>query len=298
MRTIFFGRNEKLRSGWRFAVFIAGFIVVALILGSIGVAILVSLNLGIEPGSRVFLTVNGILMLIAAILVGWLCGKYLEGLPFRALGAAFTKGWLKHLLLGLVFGTLTLGFAVGIAYAFGGLQFHLNEYQDSSQILRALSISFVVLAVAAAFEEALFRGYILQTFSRSGFAWLAIALTSLFFGVVHIGNPNAGLISTANTVLAGIWFGIAYLKTRDLWFVWGMHLMWNWVQGAIFGIEISGLTNLASSPLLKEIDSGPAWLTGETYGVEGGIVATIALVISMAAIWWIPILKPMAEPPA
>lgn len=294
-RTIFFGRDEKLRSGWRFAVFIAGFILVALVLGSIAVAVLVSLNVGIEPGSRKFLTVNGVLSLIAAILVGWLCGKYLEGLPFNALGASFTKSWLKHLALGLVFGTLTLCLAVGIAYAFGGLRFKLNEYQDSSKILLALSTSFVVLAVAAAFEEALFRGYILQTFSRSGLAWLAIALTSLFFGVVHIGNPNAGAISTANTILAGIWFGVAYLKTRDLWFVWGMHLMWNWVQGAIFGIEISGLTDLASLPLLKEIDSGPTWLTGETYGVEGGIVATIALLVSTSAIYFLP---NKSEPPA
>src|SRR4030095_4939741 len=123
---------------------------------------------------------------------------------------------------------------------------------------------------------------------------LAIVITSIFFGAVHIRNPDAGVISTVNTILAGVWFGVAYLKTRDLWFVWGLHLMWNWMQGAFFGIEVSGITDLVSTPLLKEIDSGPVWLTGSTYGVEGGIVTTIAILVSIVSIYFLPI-KPSEE---
>ena len=149
-------------------------------------------------------------------------------------------------------------------------------------------MSFVLIAVAAAAEEALFRGYIFQTFARSKLVWLAIALTSVFFGAVHLRNPDWGVISTLNTILAGIWFSIAYLKTRDLWLVTGLHVMWNWVQGAIFGIEISGTTDLASASLMREVDSGPAWLTGGTYGIEGGIAATIALLVSMLVIYLLP----------
>jgi hypothetical protein len=131
----------------------------------------------------------------------------------------------------------------------------------------------------------------LQTLDRSGFAWLAILLTSLFFGLVHAGNPSSTLFSTVNTILAGVWFSIAYLKTRDLWFVTGLHMMWNWTQGSIFGIEVSGLTNLASVSLLKEIDSGPTWLTGQTYGIEGGIACTIALIVSTITILAVPKMK-------
>jgi hypothetical protein len=149
----------------------------------------------------------------------------------------------------------------------------------------------VIFAVGAAWEEALFRGYILQTFARSGLAALAIAMTSIFFGAIHAANPNPTALSIINTMLAGVWFGIAYLKTRDLWFVWGMHLMWNWMQGAFFGIEVSGMTNLVSAPLLRELDTGPVWLTGESYGVEGGIVTTIALIVSTIGIYFTPWLK-------
>src|SRR5687768_4153630 len=182
----------------------------------------IGLNAAWTSGAVLF--VYSLLSLLPAVLIGWLCGKLLENLPFRALGAAFTRGWLAHWLLGLAIGAVTMLAALLPAYILGSLQFELNAI-DSLAVTRSLAVSLLVFAVAAAFEEALFRGYILQTFARAGLAWLAIALTSLFFGAVHYRNPNAGVISTFNTVLAGVWFGVAYLKTRDLWFVWGIHLM-------------------------------------------------------------------------
>ena len=294
-KSIFLDRSNVLRSGWRFAVFFVAFFVFAVGFGGIAQTLLKAVNIPSGQGSMSSLVVNAVFSLIPAILIGWLCGKLLEGLPFRALGAWFTQFWAKHLILGLMMGTVTIGLAVLITAAFGGLRFTLNPDRASTAIWLTLGFSFIVFAIAAAFEEALFRGYILQTFNRSGLGWLAIILTSVFFGIVHIRNPSAGSISTLNTILAGVWFGVAYLKTRDLWFVWGMHLMWNWVQGAVFGIEVSGLTDITTAPLLKEIDKGPTWLTGENYGIEGGIACTIAIIGSIAIIYFLPILKPSEE---
>ncbi len=288
INSIFFNQFNRLRSGWRFAIFLAAFIFFATLLG-----ILVNefIAATVYDPMPVFLAVNAVVSLV----LGWLCGKFLDGVPFRTLGAWLTEYWARHLGLGLLIGALTVGFAVLLAIVFGGLSFRGNPNAARSEILTTFLLSFLIFAVAAAFEESLFRGYMLQTFSRAGIAWLAIALTSIFFGVVHLGNPNAGAISSFNTALAGVWFGIAYLKTRDLWFVWGMHLMWNWVQGAIFGIEVSGLTDITAAPLLLETDRGPVWLTGENYGIEGGIVTTAAILLSTAAIHFLPILKPSEE---
>lgn len=295
IKPVFFNQFERLRSGWRLLIFLAAFIFVSVVFGSAAKAFFDSAADVYAPGSSGLLVVNGLLSLIAALLIGWLCGKYLEGLPFRALGAWFTKGWLSNLALGIIVGSTSLGLAVLIAAALGDFGFRPNLDQESSAIYVSLGFSFLVFAAAAAFEEALFRGYMLQTFSRAGLAWLAILLTSIFFGAVHLGNPNSGAFSTINTVIAGIWFGIAYLKTRDLWFVFGMHLMWNWTQGAVFGIEVSGLTDITTPALLEEVDRGPSWITGENYGIEGGIACTIALVLSTAAIHFIPFLKPADE---
>lgn len=290
-----FENNGNLRSGWRAGIFLFAFIFVSVTIGTATLAVFATAGIESKAGSPIFLVVNGLTSLITALVIGWLCGKWLESLPFRALGASFTKSWLKHLIVGSAVGAFTLAFAVAIAFGFGGERFVLNVEAGTEAVARSLAVSLLVFAAASAFEEAFFRGYLLQTFERSGLAWLAILLTSLFFGAVHAGNPNAGVISTLNTILAGIWFSVAYLKTRDLWFVWGLHLMWNFTQGSIFGIEVSGLTEITANPLLKEIDTGPTWLTGTTYGIEGGIACTIALVISTVAIQYLPILKPDPE---
>lgn len=291
---IFFDSTGTLRSGWRVVVFILAFLFAAAITSTaafVGLSILSPL-LPSNASSAGFIA-SGFATLIPALLVGWLCGKYFDRVPFRALGAWFTERWFTHLLGGMAFGAISLLLAVAIAMIAGGLRFDVNQV-PTDMITRSLVASLAVFAVGAAWEEAVFRGYLLQTLSRSGLAWLGIALTSVFFGAIHIMNPNATIISIVDTVLAGVWFGVAYLKTRDLWFVWGMHLVWNWMLGSVFGIEVSGITDLVTAPLLREIDTGPVWLTGGSYGIEGGIASTIALILSTVVIYFLP-LKPDEE---
>jgi hypothetical protein len=146
-------------------------------------------------------------------------------------------------------------------------------------------VSALPLIVAALAEEALFRGYPLQTFSRARLAWIGVLLTLLLFGYVHLQNPNVVPgASFANTALAGLWLAVAYLRTRSLWLPLGVHWAWNWAQGWLFGLPISGL-NLVSHPLLKATDNGPSWLTGGSYGIEGGLACTISLVLFTIFLW-------------
>ena len=156
-------------------------------------------------------------------------------------------------------------------------------------ILATLVSSFLIFFIGAAFEETLFRGYILQTLFRSNHIILGILVTSIPFAFAHLGNPNVSKIGIINTILAGIWFGIAYLKTRSLWLVFGIHLGWNWFLGAFYGINVSGLSEITPNPLFKAADYGPVWLTGGEYGIEGGIACTAAIIISTLIIWFLPI---------
>jgi len=91
-------------------------------------------------------------------------------------------------------------------------------------------------------------------------------------------------VTFANTALAGIWLAAAYLRTRSLWLPLGVHWSWNWALGWFFGLPISGI-NLVSNPLLQGQDSGPKWLTGGTYGIEGGVACTISLAIVTFFLW-------------
>lgn len=293
--TIFFNEFNRLRSGWRFAIFLLAFIFCAGLFNFAAAVLFTSSGMDYSPGSLLFIVINSSISLVLAVALGWFCGKYLEDLPFRALGCAFTKNWLRDLVWGLILGAFALVLAILIGVTFGGLSFQFNRDAGTTSILLTLGVLFAVFVVAGAFEEAFFRGYMLQTFARARLAWLAIVITSIFFAFGHLNNPGANYFSTINTVLAGVWFSVAYLKTRTLWFPFGLHMIWNWLQGAIFGIEVSGLKHLAAAPLLQEIDRGPAWLTGAEYGIEGGIASTIAIIFSIVLIYFLPNLKPTEE---
>ena len=290
LSTIFFDTNGILRSGWRslfFVVFYGLVSVVAQILLVIATSYLMK-----ETSDQRLLGLGGLLVsTILAGAVGWLCGNIFEKLPFRAFGASLSTGWLKHLLIGNVLGFAAIGIAILPALIAGDLRFSPSE-EPLSVLGYQIGLSFVFFAFGAAFEEALFRGYVLQTFARSGLAWLAIALTSAIFGVFHLTNPAADGVSTANTILAGIVFSLAYLKTLDLWLPFGLHFMWNFAQGSIFGIEVSGLKFLSPTTLFVETDHGPKWLTGEAYGIEGSVGCTIALLVLIGAMYFLPGLSP------
>jgi membrane protease YdiL (CAAX protease family) len=285
LNEVFFDGEGRPRSGWRFAIFLFGFVVLSAIFGLFAFG---ALNLSdSRPNSPLSLAAGGVVMAAAALIAGWLCLRFLEHLPFSALGASFRDRWALNFALGLAIGALTLGLAVLIPFTFGNLSFAPGPF-DWATTLRTFALSGAVFLAAAAGEEALFRGYMMQTFFRSKLRLFGVLLASILFATVHVTNPSADFLSWTNTFLAGLWFAAAYWRTGDLWFPFGLHFAWNWMMGAFFGVEVSGLTDITSAPLLKEIDRGPAWLTGESYGIEAGIACTIALIVSTVAIYFWP----------
>jgi uncharacterized protein len=291
----FYNEFGRLRSGWRFSIFLLAFIFLSAFAVVGAIAILSKLPIGFTKESLAAFVVPFVITSFIAIFLGWLFGKLFEDLPFRALGVWFTKNWLKDLVSGSVLGAVSIGIAALIAFAFGGMRFETNQNSGNTAIFLTLAITLLIFIFGAIAEEVLFRGYLLQTMSRAKLAWIGIVITSFLFATGHNNNPGASIFSWVNTFLAGIWLCAAYLKTRNLWFPFGIHLMWNWVQGAFFGINVSGLSELASAPLMHVSETGNALIGGGDYGIEGGIACTIALVISTALIWFLPIFKPTEE---
>lgn len=288
LQTIFINNYGRLRSGWRLTVFAILLILAFIVFGSIP-QIFLTILLGqraavILEGTWGFI-IQGLVMVAPAILIGWACCRNLEGLPFRALGWALTGRWLRDWVVGTILGALSLVVAVGIAALAGGYSFAMGPASPAA-IARTLLVSAVIFVIAAAGEEAVFRGYPLQTMARARLAWVAIVLTSILFAQGHLSNPNVAPVFTLlNTTLAGVWLAVAYLRTRSLWFPLGLHWSWNWMMAAVLGVPVSGITRLTPSPLVNAIDRGPAWLTGGAYGIEGGIACSVALVISLLFVW-------------
>jgi membrane protease YdiL (CAAX protease family) len=289
LQQVFTNQAGRLRSGWRVAVFALIYIAFQfLIIGVVPIfyalASLIAPNL--RPGPYFENVLFRLILLVAALVVGYLCTHWLEGLPWRAMGLSLHARWLRDFLVGSLIGVVSLALATGIATAAGGLRFRTPDTGLLLQTGQTLVFSAALFVIAALAEEALFRGYPLQTLTRAGLAWLGVLLTAVPFAAVHLRNPNVVRGFTfVNTALAGVWFAVAYLRTRSLWFPLGIHWSWNWALGSLFGLPVSGLTNIAPHPLLHGIDLGPAWLTGGNYGIEGGVACTITLVISTIFVW-------------
>ncbi len=232
---------------------------------------------------------------LSAIFVGWICGKYLDDVPFKALGINFSKRGSRDLFYGVVFGASSILIALLLGGAAGRLTFEFNSTSTMRAILFSLFSSFLIFTFGSFFEEAFARGYMLQTLLRARLPIIGLIFTSSIFSLGHIGNPSSSSFALANTFLGGLLLAYAYMKTRALWFPIGWHFAWNWVQGPIAGVEVSGLTSLFPAPLFRNQDLGPDWFTGGHYGVEGGILCTIALLIGILMIYFAKFLKPDPE---
>jgi membrane protease YdiL (CAAX protease family) len=286
---IFINDAGRLRSGWRVFIFVAAYMLVLMLLGG---AFTLALSLVLGPAALAFqesslsFVAQGVLLFTSAALVGWGCNRFLEDLPWRALGWAFHQRWLRDWLAGTLVGALSLLLAAGIAAAAGGLRFAFVAGEMLPAASRTLLGSALIFICAAAAEEIMFRGYPLQTMTRARLAWVGLILTSVPFALVHLFNPHvAPGFTFLNTALAGVWLGVAYLRTRSLWFPLGVHWSWNWSMGAILGLPVSGIEKITPAPLFRSVDTGPAWLTGGAYGIEGGIACTLALALSTLFIW-------------
>ena len=283
MREIFINQFGRLRSGWRVVLYILVVTAISLVLTyALRIAYLYAMELALP--AYVWDMSYRISVLATALVAGYLCARVLEGLPWRSLGLTLHNGWLRDLVVGSAIGFAAIAVGVGIAMLGGGLRLSFSD-DGFAGIGRSMIGSAGLLLVAALAEEAMFRGYGLQTLARARLASLGLVLTCALFGFVHLANPNVVPGFTfVNTALAGVWLGVAYLRTRSLWFPLGVHWAWNWALGWFFGLPISG-ARLVSHPLIEASDTGPFWLTGGSYGIEGGLAGTIAMLLFTIFTW-------------
>lgn len=179
-------------------------------------------------------------------------------------------------IMGVLAGTIFIAGSALIIAALGGYSFQWATTADTGSVL----ISSIGTSLGAAIvEELIFRGLIFHAINKWGGNWLALAVTSLFFGVAHLGNPGATLWSGFAIALeAGVLLGAAFMWRRNLWFAMGLHFAWNALEG-LLGIPVSGHT---TDGLLTANVHGTALLTGGDFGLEGSIVpVTISLLISI-----------------
>jgi membrane protease YdiL (CAAX protease family) len=184
--------------------------------------------------------------------------------------------WARHLLLGLVGGTVIFSVAVAIAGALG--IYKIVGFGTFDGLLAAIIVPTIGAAVT---EEMLFRGILFRWLEQFGGSWLALVVTSALFGASHLMNPHSSWIAAGGIALeAGVMLGAAYMLTRSLWLPMGIHAAWNFTQGEVYDIPVSG-TKVEG--ILDARLQGDPLLTGFGFGLEASIIAIV--VATLFGLW-------------
>jgi membrane protease YdiL (CAAX protease family) len=156
-------------------------------------------------------------------------------------------------------------------------------FWTTPRALWLLLLNLVTFAIAALAEEVAFRGFAYRRLIAAIGPVAATTTMSLLFGLLHAFNPAATRASILITILAGILFSVAWLRTHGLWLGWGLHFAWNASMGLLFGLPVSGNTEFSSLVQTRAI--GHLWLTGGDYGPEAAIFTVLVLLVAIVVVF-------------
>ena len=212
-----------------------------------------------------------------ATLVAILFCKWIEKRSPASMGLRRGHFWREY-GLGSLFGILLISACVGICVLCGSLTLAPSAFSPVMWVL--FLMGFVVQGMS---EEVVCRGYMMVSVSRKNSMLLAVLTNSVMFALLHIFNPGFGILPLINIALFGILESVYVLKRGDLWGACAIHSLWNFFQGNVFGISVSG-TGAGASPLSATVKEGMAWLNGGTFGIEGGIAVTVVTALAILGI--------------
>jgi membrane protease YdiL (CAAX protease family) len=221
---------------------------------------------------------NDVIMLVAAFLVTFLFCKFIHGETLSGIGlGAFAARW-KDLLWGLLYGmaAIVAGFLICVATG-------LVEI-TGVHIPADIFYVFVTMIVVAVTEELLFRGYVLRRFMTVYNKYVALAVSSALFMLMHGFNDHLNVLPLVNLFLAGVLLGIYYLYTQNLWFSIGLHFTWNFFQGSVCGFAVSGTDT--GSIIFQQPVADMDWLTGGAFGFEGSALCSVICILMTLAIYF------------
>ena len=174
------------------------------------------------------------------------------------------------------FGMMTAVALVGMVT--GSLSLQLNPDALTGAGIGMLVILFAGFMVQGMAEEVLCRGYFLVSLARKrGNVWMGIIVSALAFGALHLGNAGIAPLAFVNLILFGIFAGVYFVKRGNIWGIAAFHSVWNFAQGNVYGILVSG-NDFGTTIFNSTINEDMTLINGGAFGLEGGILTTIGLV--------------------
>lgn len=203
--------------------------------------------------------------------------SYVRWTEHRSITELEPRSAWRELAAGFAIGLALFGMVIGILAFFG--HYHVSGFGTPN----ALASGLLIWGSAAVMEELLFRGFIFRVARNVAGTWVAVGVSAVLFGSIHVFNPGATLYTSFAVALeAGVLLALAYAATNRLWLPIGLHAGWNYAEGTIFGTAVSGAA--LKTTLLHGTLTGSPLFTGGAFGVEASVVA-IPVTLAAAAIF-------------
>lgn len=213
-------------------------------------------------GTFVILALDVLPALIAYVIL-------VRSIEHRRLQELRVSDLLRYGGLGML-GGISLFSAVVAVLSLAG-SYHAIGFNPHAHWLRAALLSGIGAGVG---EELVSRGALFRIVEEGLGTWAALLVSAVFFGAMHLANPAASWWSSAAIAIeGGLLLAMLYHVTRSLWPCIGLHAGWNFAQGTIYGIPVSGTR---PDGWLVSSRTGPDWLSGGAFGAEASVIATAA----------------------
>ncbi len=255
--------QSRLRAGWRLliAVFLTGLF--------FQVVDWIRTALSMEGPTK---AISGSLIDFAVVTGAiYLARRFADKRSFASLGLNINKQAGFDIIVGIAIAFLLMFLIYLIEYSLGWLKFESFAWQiDSPSTVITYTLRYLVVLIFVGWnEELVYRGYILQTLISGLNLQGALLITSLYFGIEHLSNPNSSWMAVGGIFFIGLFFAYGYLRTSLLWLPIGIHTGWNFFQNAVFGFPVSGFDRPG---LFRITVSGPDLWTGGAFGPEAGLI--------------------------
>ena len=225
-----------------------------------------------------FLLFGFVFMILALFL--WV--RWAEGRPLATLGFV-KKGSLVELAKGLAVGFLLFSLVALLMLLSGA-----GSFEWGRLTMWPILYIFILLPlwmIQGGAEELVTRAWLLPVAVKKTNLPIGLLTSSLLFALLHLGNPDIGILPIVNIALFGLFASLYLLWTDNVWGIIGIHAAWNFTQGNIYGFSVSGIgVDTAVLNFIPKTDS--SWLTGGDFGAEGSIFASIVLIGCIAYLYW------------
>ena len=255
------------------------FVLVPLTVGAI-LSKLIVLSLKLSTASVLFFTIYILFAFTPISILVFLYMKKIEGRSISQLG--FIKhNSFKDYIIGFFIGILSISIIIIILYLTGDYTLSLAPNFLSSQILFPVTAVVFSWIIQGASEEIITRGWLMHNIGAKYNVFTSILISSVFFAILHTKNSGINPIAFINLIIYSVFAALYVIRTNQLWGVCGFHSAWNWSQGNVYGVKVSGNPIPGGHSIFNLSTSNNNIFTGGGFGLEGSIICSIVLILGM-----------------